>query len=170
MAADAAQLREAALALHALVPSVRQQVLATLDADQRARLEPLLEELNALGLPTSLARAAAADAPARSGSLDDRLAALPADALAAALLTQGAATAAAALGVIDATRQAELLALLPEERRSAIERAQSQSPRLGPLARQALAEALLTAARRQCEAGAGARRTGLLSKVRAWMR
>lgn len=170
MQADAGHAREAALALHALPEGQRLQVLQRLSAEQRARVEPLLAELAELGLPPSLARRTLAQAEARADAPQDRLARLPADAVAAALATQGRATVVLTLAAFaDAPWQAEVQARLAPELRSAVEHGLRSPPQIAPAARQALAEEALAAAQRQAEAGRLAG-PGWWQKVRAWMR
>ena len=52
-APETLRARQAALLLHGLPAAVRQQVLARLSAPEALRLRPLLDELSALGIPTT---------------------------------------------------------------------------------------------------------------------
>lgn len=62
----AAGARRAALALHALAPADRRWLLSRLDEAQRARVQPLLDELDALGFRIDPADASALAAGASS--------------------------------------------------------------------------------------------------------
>lgn len=175
-----ARVREAALLLHGLGPQQREAVLSRLDAGHRATLQPLLEELAALGIPSSLAQAQARAqvggtpaAPDRRGDAApapdrERLAVATLEPRRAARALRGCAvpTVAAVLRDAPLAWRAAVLAELPRDlRRDAAEHIEHALP-LPPRVEAALH-------RRLCEAAAGAvgpGRAAALRRPAGWTR
>jgi hypothetical protein len=98
LAVAEARARRAALALHALGDDDRERVLGLLDQPQRDRVQPLLRELQELGIPRGVAKLETTPNAAhrQSGTVGERIAMI--DPLAAApVLARCGATSVAAL-------------------------------------------------------------------------
>ncbi len=113
--------REAALLVHGLPDAARTQVLARLDADERAQVEPMLAELAALGIPRlAHPQLEALRAPRVEPSAIERIGPLPLSRLLAALNDAQSATLALLLRVSDWPWRADFLAGLDARRREGV--------------------------------------------------
>ncbi len=128
-ARESVTTRRAALLLHGLPAEARGRVLARLAAPEAARLQPLLRELDELGVAPSLGRHwrdGSPLAPAIVGSVPpsarERAAALEAADVARAMKRCSAATMAALLGVADWHWKNEVLERAGELRRAELQR------------------------------------------------
>jgi DNA-binding transcriptional ArsR family regulator len=110
--------REAALLLHGLPARARKQVLDDLGDAERRLVQPLLDELSALGIPASTTlEPVRAPADARPRSSRERLAERPAQAIVACTGNGSARTLAALLSLSDWPWREDFLALLTDARR-----------------------------------------------------
>jgi hypothetical protein len=118
-----ARARRAALALHALADEDRERVLGMLDEPQRSRVQPLLGELQALGIPRGVATPQTAPHAAhrQSGTLSERMAMIDPLAAGAVLARCGAATAAALMRTAPAHWVKNVLAALPPAQRQLVD-------------------------------------------------
>lgn len=110
--------REAALLIHSLPETAREQVLQRLTESERARVEPLMTELAHLGIPRlpSDRLAALRQAPL-TVDRRERLGGVPAAVLLAALQDAGPVTLALLLRVEDWPWHADVLAGLDDQRK-----------------------------------------------------
>jgi Lon protease-like protein len=121
LTAAEARARRAALALHALADDDRVRVLGMLDDPQRSRVQPLLQELQDLGIPRGVAAPdAAPHAPQRqAGAVRERLSMIDPLMAATVLDRCGTAAVAALLRVAPPHWTASALAALsPAQRQS----------------------------------------------------
>lgn len=145
VADESIQARQAALLLHALSRSARQQVLARLDVTQSARLKPLLDELDEIGLPQSLGQqiSALAMPSARTSAVPEQMEALKADDVARCLVECAPATAAHLLRAGNWSWKTHALELMPGSFRTAVLDCMRREPNpLAPAVLQALCECL----------------------------
>ena len=166
--------RRAALLLHSLLPKDRERVMARLPLPDRDRMQALLRELQALGVPRSLGRSFAdlgseAHMAAQSGqSIVEQLCDHTAPVMARALQGCSPMTTACVLRSRSWPWGCEVLELLPASHRVAVfECMRKDVPQLAPAALDILYErlnasavALLAAAR-----DAPARRVGMLAQL-----
>lgn len=175
LTAAEARARSAALALHALADDDRARVLGMLDDPQRSRVQPLLQELQDLGIPRGVtAPDAAAHAPQRyAGAVRERLAMIDPQMAATVLDRCGTAAVAALLRIAPPHWTATTLAALsPAQRQSVNERFEA-----GALPAAKTAEALCAAledALHPTQGNAVARRavngTRLTQRMLQWIR
>jgi hypothetical protein len=129
--------RRAALLLHGLPSSTRSQVLARLDESDRMRLSPLLQELEHLGIPASVAHAL----PAVPASPFEQADALPADVVARCLHARPTAVVAVLFHARRWRWRDAVLAQMDARRRDALDRPQT-TPAVAPRLIEALCRQL----------------------------
>lgn len=131
---ETAQARQAALMLHGLPAAAGRQVLARLTPAEQRRLQPLLDELSAMGVPAASASSPAdpsagaegiehraAESSAAPGlSAKERAAALDADVIERCLRPCAAITAARLLQADVWPWRDRVLDLMPQPRRAAV--------------------------------------------------
>jgi hypothetical protein len=142
-APETIQARRAALLLHGLSPSKREQVMGKLEAAQVSRLKPLLEELTSLGLAPSQARQMQLpqipSVPKEHGSALERALQLDVDCVARALESCSAATTAQLIRAAEWPWKTSLMDRMLAERRTAVLQLLAQeAPLLAPAVLEAL--------------------------------
>jgi len=154
VAIDSHSVRQAALLLHGLPLAARRQVLDQLDAVERRRLQPLLDELSELGIPAAAAGRATSLLPSFAPTPIERAAALSADAVARCLASCDAATAARLIGAHAWPWKVAVIEQMPTTRRaSVLQCLRSDPPALAPAVRAYLCERLCAEAARLPAAG-----------------
>jgi len=188
---ETAAARRAALLVHALPPAKRRQLMARLGHPARARLQPLVDELVALGVPAAsglwLSKSSGSNRPVEAEARADaraRAARLDAARVAECLRSCEPVTVARILQSSDWPWRAAMLSQLPDERRDAVlKHLGSDAPPLAPAMLEALCAQLCDLAERP---GSGpvhrdlSKRTGatawprraltLLRRLSAWLR
>ncbi len=146
MDAAEARTRRAALALHALATDDRARVLAMLADAQRQRVEPMLSELQELGIPAGIAPSPPESANAGAACVQ-RLSALTVEQVAPALAALAPATVTALLRVHDWPWADALPRGAPGAHRFPAAAHVEASPRLAPRMAEALCESFEAAVR-----------------------
>lgn len=167
------QARKAALFLHGLPPSARQEVVARLDAAHSSRLKPLLEELGMLGVSPALGYKLRdlATSDAEASAAHERAMRLGAHDVERALEHCSPATAAHVLRAADWPWKADVLSRMADSRRSRVlERLRTGAAPLAPAVMQTLIEQLcLHAAQRvDVHSKTGTPSVGLSRLLRRW--
>jgi hypothetical protein len=183
-ALETIQARQAALLLHALPPDVQKRVVAKLDVAESARLQPLLDELVALGVSQSLGErlqrvllpaqtsASTPVSPATVAELavHGQVARLDARVIVQCLQGCAPVTVAQLLRSRDWPWKADVLELMPEARRAEmLELMSNQSTELAPAVLQAMCERLCRRAAHLI-APTGRPRSTALKRLLAWIR
>lgn len=136
--------REAALLLHGLAPKQREAVLERLEPGHLATLRPLLDELDALRIPPSLAQGLARTRAGAAAECSDDATAMPWIATlepsraGRALRACAAATVAAVLHDAPPAWREAVLAELPRDRRRDLGERLDPAPTLPPRVMEAL--------------------------------
>ena len=164
-APDTLHARRAALLLHAMPPVARQEVIAKLDADETARLEPLLAELTALGVPTSLGRPLQQIATAVA-TPQERAARLPAHRVLERLRDCSSMTTARLLEAAEWPWKKQVLERMRGLRRLEVQRHLGRGhPKLAPAVFAVLCEQLCADSRRPNSGNF----SGLMGRLIRWM-
>jgi hypothetical protein len=155
LAAESSRARQAALVLHGLSDGMRRRVLERLDGGERSRLQPLLDELGELGVPTSLGQSLApepdaeSDASVAARSLHERVAHLAPEDVALALQTCAPSTAAYLVSAADWPWRESVLERLPPLVSKAVAAHRANTFQLAPAVLDVLCERLLESANAQ---------------------
>lgn len=134
MATSDARGRQVALALHGLAAADRNRVLELLGETYRQRLQPVLAELQSLGIPATLS-APAADVAAqadRGASVQARLASLPTEAVVFVLDQSLPEISAVLLGAVGGDWSAATLQAMQPSRQRAVQSALAAGCQAGP--------------------------------------
>lgn len=160
-------VRKVALCLHAMPQGDREWLLSQLQPGERARLIPLLSELQTLGLPADRALLDEAMGPQAPPSSEEVLRGADARALAAVLREEPAQFVALLLRVEQWPWREGLLRRLEHGTRRLVELALAQNPRRGPALQASLVEVVVRRLARSEVLGNGARaERGFLSLLR----
>jgi hypothetical protein len=164
-APETLHVRRAALLLHALPPAARQEVIAKLDADESARLEPLLAELTTLGVPPSLGQPLQRIATA-TATPQERAAQLSANHVVERLRDCSSTTTARLLCAAQWPWKSQVLERMSGLRRLEVEQHLGREhPKLAPGVLAALCEQLCRSSRRPSSSNL----SGLFGRLIRWM-
>lgn len=167
-------IKAAALSIHELAGADREAVLRVLSPEERARIMPLLEQLQDLGIPAGMVNRLPPDEPPIPSIDSDmlqshrRCAALSAETVMQCTREQSAQTLGALLAVRAWPWAQELLRQLPEPRRRAVQEFCQTDSSIRPAVQAVLVETLAAAAERS---GRPVKeRVGLFRRLAPWMR
>jgi hypothetical protein len=165
--------KKAALALHALAASDREQVLRRLTEDQRERLRPLLMELVSLGIPANIAETSLLPKEPSISRCESSLSAVPATVIARLLASQSVETIGALFAAGDWTWKDDVLEQLPLAKRRAVDSVIRRQTAPAPSVCKVLVEQLQTAVSSLHAEGSHTkpvRHASVYRKLMSWMR